>query len=128
MGFNDPRNATGERNPLPPRFATSREELTGLLELCRAGRIYDVETWIADGRPLQISGTGPRRHGRRQATALEVAMERGNHSLVLLLLANGYDPNQEESSPLDQALRDRRWDLVDLLLDWGEQESTLACS
>jgi hypothetical protein len=81
MRFNDPRNTTGERNPLPPRFATSREELTGLLELCRAGRIYDVETWIADGRPLQISGTGPRRHGRRQATALEVAMERGDHSL-----------------------------------------------
>jgi hypothetical protein len=52
MGFNDPRNATGERNPLPPRFATSREELTGLLELCRAGRIYD-------GRDLDRRWTAP---------------------------------------------------------------------
>lgn len=58
----------------------------------------------------------PRRGSRRQ-TALEIALEAGSQALVLLLLINGYDPNQEEESPLDQALSGRRWDLVDLLLD-----------
>ena len=40
-------------------------------------------------------------------------------ALGLLLLCNGYDPNLEPRSPLDVALRSRRWDLLDLLLDWG---------
>jgi hypothetical protein len=40
-------------------------------------------------------------------------------ALVLLLLCNGYDPNLEPDSPADLAFRTRRWDLLDLLLDWG---------
>jgi hypothetical protein len=36
-----------------------------------------------------------------------------------VLLCNGYDPNLEPGSPLDLALRARRWDLLDLLLEWG---------
>jgi len=34
-------------------------------------------------------------------------------------LCNGYDPDLESRCPLDFALRARRWDLVDLLLEWG---------
>jgi hypothetical protein len=56
---------------------------------------------------------------RRFRTALEIALERQDHSLVLLLVANGYDVNAEPESPLDQALRLRRLDFLDLLLDWG---------
>lgn len=36
-----------------------------------------------------------------------------------LLLAGGCRPDLEPSSPLDLVLRDRRWDLLDLLLDAG---------
>ena len=74
---------------------------------------------MAPGRAaLQIEpGNTPK--GRRVASALEIALEQGNHALVLLLLCNGYDPNLERESPLDLALRRRRWDLVDLLLEWG---------
>ena len=39
--------------------------------------------------------------------------------MVLLLLCNGCDPNLEPCSPLDLSLDKRRWDLVDLLLEWG---------
>jgi hypothetical protein len=39
--------------------------------------------------------------------------------MVTLLLCNGYDPNLEMDSPIDRALRSRRWDLFDMLMDWG---------
>jgi hypothetical protein len=42
-----------------------------------------------------------------------------DQALALLLLCNGYDPNLEPDSPLDLAFRIRRWDLLDLLLEWG---------
>lgn len=59
-----------------------------------------------EGRPLQIApGTSSRR--RRTSSALEIALEKGHHSLVDLLLCNGYDPNLEEDSPLDLALKAR---------------------
>lgn len=52
-------------------------------------------------------------------TALEIVLDRQDHSLVLLLVANGYDMNAEPESPLDWALRRRRLDYLDLFLDWG---------
>jgi hypothetical protein len=114
-GFIDPRteNWTSASRPLA-RATTKPEELAELHSLCRDGRLYDVERWISHGRPLQVVG------GRgRQTSTLEIALEAGNHSLVLLLLSNGYDANQELGSPLDLPLRVRRFDLVQLLLFWG---------
>jgi hypothetical protein len=112
--FIDPRllPAVTER-PLAASAAQA-EDLPGLLSLCRDGRLYDVERWIKSGRPLQAE-TG----STRTASALQIAIETGNHSLALLLLSNGYDPNIDTCSPLDLALRGRRFDLVTLLLDWG---------
>jgi hypothetical protein len=121
MTLIDPRTTRLDLSNPPARFATTWEELEDLHELCKRGRIYDVERWIADGRPLQVAAADLPRRGRRRRTALEIGIERGDHSLVLLLLANGYDSNEESASPLDQALRARRWDLVDLLLDGGAQ-------
>lgn len=116
--FVDPRT-----NPPPPaaRFrqpAAREEDVAELVQFCKAGRVYDVERWIQAGRPLQASQNMSGKPRRRQS-ALEVALDRKNHALVLLLLCNGYDPNLEANSPLDLALRSRRWDLVDLLLEWG---------
>jgi hypothetical protein len=119
MNFIDPRTARPGLSTPPANLARTWEELEHLHEFCRRGRIYDVEQWIVDGRPLQVAASDLPRRGRKRQTALEIGIERGDHSLVLLLLANGYDPNQESASPLDQALRARRWDLVDLLLDGG---------
>jgi hypothetical protein len=101
------------------RIANDWDALQGLQQLCRAGRTYGVERWIAEGRPLQVPAFERRRRARRSQSALEIALQAGNYALVLLLLVNGYDANQEGESPLDQALSDRRWDLVDLLLEWG---------
>jgi hypothetical protein len=57
--------------------------------------------------------------GQRPDSALEIALLTRHHALVQLLLCNGYDPNLDRCSPLDLALRARRWDLLDLLLEWG---------
>jgi hypothetical protein len=121
QSFIDPRT-----NPLPSaqrpvrRFAAHTTELAELHGLCRDGRLYDIERWIASGQPLQCARTTSQ---RRATSALEIALDAGNHALVLLLLSNGYDANEDVTCPLDVALRSRRYDLVTLLLDCGTDPS-----
>jgi hypothetical protein len=99
-------------------LAQSLEEIRELHEACRQGCLYDVEHWIVEGRPLQLSpGTIPK--GTRPKTALQIALETGQHSLASLLLKSGYRLDLERYAPLDLVLRSRRWDLFDLLLEWG---------
>jgi hypothetical protein len=95
----------------PGRATRSHEGLAELLELCRRGRLFDVQAWIEAGKPLQLEEPAPQRK-----SALRIAIEAGNHSLVQVLLTGGYDPNLERGSPLTWALADRRDDLVELLL------------
>ena len=48
------------------------KHLSDLHRLCRDGRLYDVERWIQEGRPLQaISGGTAEQH--RVASALEIS-------------------------------------------------------
>ena len=118
--FVDPRTSPDPLAPKPPaRFTKDANELQELHQLCREGRIYDVERWIQAGRPLQLPAGVPIDRRRRFRTALEIAFDRQDHALLLLLLANGYDLAAEPECPLDVALRSRRKDLLDLLLDWG---------
>jgi hypothetical protein len=46
--------------------------------LCRTGRLYELEKWIADGKPLEISDA-------KQGTLLQVAVETSFHSLIELI-------------------------------------------
>lgn len=96
--------------------AVCAEDLAEFHDLCRDGRLYDIEKWIRASRPIQ---TQFQPKGRRRVSALEIAVGAGNHSMALVLLCNGYDPNLDERSPLNLALKGRRFDLVDLLLEWG---------
>lgn len=86
--------------------------------MCREGRLYDVQRWIADGKPLQLAPDAIRK-GTRPKTALQIALQTGQHSLASLLLSGGYRLELERYAPLDIALQARRWDLADLLLEWG---------
>ena len=87
-------------------------------QLCREGRLYEVEGWTAEGQPLQVAPEAIAK-GTRPKTALQIALESGQHSLVFLLLRSGYRLDLERYGPLDLALQQRRWDLFDLLLEWG---------
>lgn len=117
--FIDPRSKPSPKAVRPSTQTTIRhDELVELHRLCAEGRLYDVERWIQEGKPLQIAQGAPVRR-RRTTSALEKAIETENYALVLLLLCNGYDSNIEPYCPLDLALRARRWDLLALLLEWG---------
>ncbi len=99
-------------------LAQSAEELKPLNQLCREGRLYEVEQWVSEGKPLQAAPIVIAK-GSRPKTALQIAIETGQHSLVQLLLSRGYQLELEKYQPLDIALAARRWDLFDLLLEWG---------
>jgi ankyrin repeat protein len=102
----------------PSVLAESAAEVQALHQQCRQGRLYDVERWLAAGKPLQLAPEAIAK-GTRPKTALQIALETGQHSLASLLLKSGYRLELERYAPLDLALRSRRWDLFDLLLEWG---------
>src|SRR4029453_6421896 len=93
------------------------EELQEPHLLCKQGMLYEVERWIHDGRPIQSVADVPTRGAYR--SALDIALETGQHSLCVLLLRSGYRLELERHSPLNVALGKRRWDLTDLLLEHG---------
>jgi len=116
--FIDPRSGPEPSKAAERRTTADPEALQELHRLCAEGRLYEVEAWIREGWPLQREDGRPTPL-KRTKSALRTALERKDHSLALLLLCNGYDPNLEPNSPLDIALTARRPDLVDLLLEWG---------
>lgn len=118
--FVDPRIDPDPRSPRPPaRFTSNPDELADLQNYCQDGRLYDVERWIRAGGPLQLAPGTQVDHRRRFRTALSIALDRRDHALTLLLIANGYDWSAEAEFPLDTALRLRDRDLLDFFLDWG---------
>lgn len=119
--FIDPRT-----NPEPPPRvsrapADHGDELRELLELCFAGRVYEVERWIQAGRPLQaLTYKVPKKP--MVVSPLRAAIRRRRTDVVLLLLCNGYRLELEAEFPrsvLDEALEDGGLDVVELLLKWG---------
>jgi hypothetical protein len=58
IAFLDPRTNPDPRAPRPPaRFTTDVDELTELSRLCRDGRLYDVERWIAGRCSVSVTGS-----------------------------------------------------------------------
>jgi hypothetical protein len=90
-------------------------EAKQLITLCRAGRLYEVEKWINEGRPLDISAATKR---GRQRSLLEIAVETGFHSMVELLAKRGSDESSQNAA-LAQAVSSHRLDLVELLVQHG---------
>jgi hypothetical protein len=79
-------------------LARSLEDLRPLQELCRQGRLYEVERWIVEGKPLQLAHAAIHKSARPK-TALEIALETGQHSLVSVLLKSGYRLELERYRP-----------------------------
>lgn len=119
LRFVDPRTSPGppwrgERRPL----ASGPEELASVVQAIARGRVYEVEAWVrAGGNPLQFAT--PKVRPWTKPTPLEAAIRYGEHDVALLLLCNGYDPTIERACPLTLALRERRYDLFELMLAWG---------
>ena len=86
--------------------AKGLDEIFPLITLCASGKLYEVEEWIAEGKPIQCHPSDDPRW-RKIAPPLQTAADRGFHSLEALLLANGHDPNGDDDSPLSEAVRSR---------------------
>jgi len=52
--------------------------------LCREGRLYEAEAWLKAGKPAQLA------HKNIRCTPLGIAIDRGFHSLVRVLLQHGF--------------------------------------
>jgi hypothetical protein len=89
-------------------------EANELVRLCRAGRLYEVEKWIKDGKSLEAPTTKRGRH----RTLLEIVIETGFHSLVELLAKHESSQSVKDAA-LGRAASSRRLDLVELLLAYG---------
>ncbi|MFH1933296.1 MAG: hypothetical protein ABIN18_17105 [Pseudomonadota bacterium] len=92
------------------------EEIKSLIDLCKAGKLFEVQKWIASGKPVNPP---PSVSGYKRKSPLEVAIDLGFHSLVKVLLKGGAEINEPRYWPLDDALYKRRLDLVKLLVDHG---------
>ena len=64
--------------------AKTYDEIAVLIDLCKKGRLFEVQDWIARGNPVNppVAHSGK---GRRQ-NPLEIAIERGFHSLAQVLI------------------------------------------
>lgn len=89
-------------------------EAKQLVALCRSGKLYEVEKWIAAGKSLDVSGATKRR-GR--GTLSQIAVETGFHSLVELIAK--HDSQRSKNAALADATSARRLDLVELLVANG---------
>lgn len=91
--------------------ALSIEESKVLLALCRAGRLYDVERWMASGKSICTPPS-------IKKTPLLTAVDTGFHSLVELLARN--EPRQgEKDRALLAAVESKRLDMAEVLVVHG---------
>ena len=125
--FIDPRS-----NPEPPPSVSRDpvahgEELREFVRLCLAGHVYEVERWIQADQPIQAL-TYKRPKKASVVSPLRTAIRRKHRDLVLLLLCNGYRLDLEADSSdslLDEALNVRDFDILELLLKWGADPTTV---
>jgi hypothetical protein len=104
--------------------AQSQDEIAPLIELCKAGRLFEVQEWIASGKP--VNGPVLPKRNNRPRYPLEYAIDRGFHSLVQVLLEGGaiQEPIGYDC-PMNRALRARRFDMVQLLVKHGFDPKTV---
>ncbi len=100
------------------RRAASLEDLKPLIELCKAGQPFAVQRWLEQGKPVNLPDS-PRRSSHAR-TPLDIAIERGFHSLVEVLLRAGATINLDSwNGSMQRALKAKRFDLVQLLVQHG---------
>lgn len=87
------------------------EESKDLLALCRAGKLYAVERWIASGKSIHTSPS-------IKKTPLLTAIDTGFHSLVELIVRNELRQEQKDRA-LAEAVERRRLDMVEVLVEYG---------
>ncbi|MBS3779454.1 MAG: ankyrin repeat domain-containing protein [Desulfovermiculus sp.] len=100
----------------------SYDDIKPLIELCKAGKLFEVQDWIHSGKPVNIKQS---QRGGRKKTPLEIAIDRGFHSLVQVLLEGGSIIADDRFNALNQALFKKRFDIIQLLVKHGADVSSV---
>jgi hypothetical protein len=91
----------------------STAEAKELLLLCKTGRLFEVQNWIAEGKSTGVPAES-------KTTPLETALDTGFHSLVELLVGN--ETSQDlKNRALQQAVSLKRLDFIELLVSQGAE-------
>ncbi len=100
--------------PKPPRD----EDAEHLLRLCRDGRLFEIQAWVAAGRPLTVPS-----HYRQ--TPLRVAVDTGFHSLVEYLLQHE-TTQAAKDGVVEQAWCKGQYDVMRLAVQHGATVSAVS--
>ena len=92
--------------------ARTPEDIEELVNLCRTGRLYEIERWVAAGKALDI----PAKYG----SLLEVAVQIGFHSLIELVAKHEINQSSKNAALAD-AVSLRRLDFIQLLVENGAE-------
>jgi hypothetical protein len=106
------------RSEMAVRYPETYDEIKPLVDLCKAGRLFEVQEWVRAGKPVNLPLIREKRIRRK--SPLEIAMEAGFYSLVQVLLEGGAEVEAPDYSSLQHALWKRRLDLVQLLVNHGD--------
>ena len=102
--------------------ANSYDEVKPLVDLCRAGCLFEVQAWIKSGRPVNP----PPRKDWRQKGPLRCAIDLGFHSLAQVLLEAGAEIRDgDRYCALQHAVSEKRLDFIQLLLDHGADVNSI---
>jgi hypothetical protein len=85
------------------------EEYKTLKALCRAGKLFEVQQWIAEGKAIDPPPKG-------KTSLLWVAMETEFCSMMELMLKAGADPYYHGNA-LDDAAQSWKTDICELLIN-----------
>lgn len=104
--------------------AKSYEELKPLIGFCKAGKLFDVQAWIAAGKP--VTPPVPPEKGRRPHSPLQYAIDAGFHSLVQVLLDGGAEIEDTwKFAALNHALYARQYEIAKLLVERGADATSV---
>jgi hypothetical protein len=104
--------------PVVPTQADSYDELVPLIDHCKAGRLFAVQEWIADGKSIVPPPSLDKRSHKR--SPVEWAVSLGFHSLLeVLLRAGAANVSNQDFCLMCMALESRRLDMVELLVEHG---------
>jgi hypothetical protein len=104
--------------------ANTLEELEPLLAMCREGRLFDVQGWIGEGRPVALPADAGVRKAKRNP--LRVAIDSGFHSLVQVLLEAGAPVREGRYVALGACSTSPNSTAVSWLLERGHSPKLLA--
>jgi hypothetical protein len=105
----------------PAKYCTPTkdyESIEELVILCAQGKLYEVEQWIAEAKPIQCEPLTDRKM-QKKPTPLSIVVRKGFYSLAELLLFNGYNPNGDYYESLKPAVETKNQSMVELLFRFG---------